>query len=60
MHGINTAIKEENKRLLNINATNQNVLREDVRNKYRNLPEKEKNKKNEVSKRKIPHEYGLK
>ena len=26
-------------------AANQEVLREDARNKYRNLPEKEKNKK---------------
>ena len=36
----------------------QEVLREDARNKYRNLPEKEKNKKRKyLSKEEIPHEY---
>ena len=29
-------------------AANQNVLREDVRNKYKNLSEKEKNKKGNI------------
>ena len=38
-------------------AVNQKVLREDVRNKYKNLSEKENNKKREISKGKIPHEY---
>ena len=35
----------------------QEVLREDARNKYKNLSEKEKNKKKKMSMRKIPHEY---
>ena len=38
-------------------AANQEVLKEDAKNKYRNLSEKEKNKKKEISKGKIPHEY---
>ena len=38
-------------------AANQEVLREGARNKCRNLSEKEKNKKKEISKRKVPHEY---
>ena len=38
-------------------VANKEILREDARNKYRNLTEKEKDKKNEISKKKIPHEY---
>ena len=38
-------------------AANQKVLREDARSKYRKFSEKEKNKKTEISKEKIPHEY---
>ena len=37
MHGINIAITEENKKLTKYYAANQKVLREDARNKYRNL-----------------------
>ena len=46
MHGINITIKEESKGLAaKYYAASQEVLREDARNKYRNLSEKEKNKK---------------
>ena len=38
-------------------AANQKVLREDARSKYKNLSEKENNKKKEISKGKLPHEY---
>ena len=38
-------------------AANQEVLREDARNKYRKLSEKKKKLKNELSKGKIPHKY---
>ena len=40
MHGINITIKAAK-----YYPTNQKVLREDARNKYRNLSEKEKNKR---------------
>ena len=35
-------------------------IRLEAKNKYKNLSEKYKNKKKEISKRKIPHEYWLK
>ena len=37
-------------------TANQELLREDSKNKYRNLSEEEKNKKMEISRGKIPHE----
>ena len=37
-------------------VANLEVSREDARNKHRNFSEKEKNKKKEIPKRKIPHE----
>ena len=33
------------------------ILREDARDKYRRLPKTEEDKKKEISKSKIPHEY---
>ena len=36
-------------------AANQKLLRENARNTYRNLSEKEKNKKRKYKKGKIPH-----
>ena len=37
-------------------TANQELLREDAKNKYRNLSEEKKNKKMEIPKGKIPHE----
>ena len=45
MHGINVTIKEENKRLLSTRDKNADLIRLETRNKYRNLPEKERNTK---------------
>ena len=36
-------------------AANQEIIKEDERNRYRSLPKKRLKK--EISKRKIPHEY---
>ena len=36
---------------------NADLIRLEAKNKYRNLSEKDKNKKKRISKRKIPHEY---
>ena len=36
---------------------NADLIRLEARNKYRNLSQKENNKKKKISKRKIPHEY---
>ena len=38
-------------------AANKEVLREDARNKHKILTEKQKDKKKEISKRKISHQY---
>ena len=38
-------------------AANQDILKDDARKKYRNLSKKENDKKKEISKKKIPHEY---
>ena len=38
-------------------AANKEVLREDARNKYKILTEKQKDKKKEISKRKISYQY---
>ena len=45
MHGINITIKEENKKLLSTIERNADLLRLEAKHKYRNLSEKEKNKK---------------
>ena len=44
MHGINIIIKEE-KKVAKCYIANKEVLKEDARNKYRSLSEKEKDKK---------------
>ena len=49
MHGINIPIKEENKGL----------LREDARNKYRDLSEKEKNEKRKYQRERYYMNTGL-
>ena len=49
MHGINIPIKEENKWL----------LREDARNKYRDLSEKEKNEKRKYQRERYYMNTGL-
>ena len=48
MHGANITIKEKKQKAAKYYAANQEVLKEDARNKYRNLSEKEKNKKGNI------------
>ena len=52
MHGINITKKEKKQKAAKYYAANQEVLREDARNKYRNLSEKEKNKREKYQKEK--------
>ena len=50
MHRINITIKEENKKLLSTIEKNASLIKLETKNEYRNLSEKEKNKKRKYQK----------